>query len=32
MTPMRLTTEEKCGERTNELVQLYNRLIMREPR
>jgi hypothetical protein len=32
MTPMRLTCQEKWGERTNELVLLYNRLIMRETR
>jgi hypothetical protein len=32
MTPMRLTCQEKWGELTNKLVQLYNRLIMREPR
>jgi hypothetical protein len=30
MTPMRLTSQEKWGEPTNEFVQLYNRLIMRE--
>jgi len=30
MTSMRLTCQEKWGERTNELVQLYNRLIMRD--
>ena len=32
MTPMRWTSQEKWGELTNELVQLYNRLIMREQR
>ena len=32
MTPMRWTSQEKWGERTNELVQLYNRLILLDTR
>ena len=29
---LQVVSQEKWGERTNELVQLYNRLIMREAR